>query len=93
MYKERPAVVIQNDIGNQHSKTTIIAPITGGESGYPFHTNLPDSTDGLGKQSYVALDQIRTVDIDSRITNSRGRVTDADLERIETALRVSLGLN
>ena len=25
----RPAVVIQNDLGNKHSTTTIVAPITG----------------------------------------------------------------
>ncbi|WP_331232435.1 type II toxin-antitoxin system PemK/MazF family toxin [Natronorarus salvus] len=44
MYKERPSVVIQNDMGNQHSPTTIIAPITGGRSHYPFYANLSATT-------------------------------------------------
>lgn len=92
MYKERPAVVIQNDLGNQHSETTIIAPITGGHSDYPFHANLAGSTDGLRKDSYVALDQIRTVDIEARIGAVLGRVTDSDLDRIDTAIEISLGL-
>ena len=36
IYKTRPAVVIQNDVGNKHSVTTIIAPISGGHTNYPF---------------------------------------------------------
>jgi mRNA interferase MazF len=92
MYKERPAVVIQNDQGNQHSSTTIVAPFTGGHSSYPFHVNLPASTDGLRKESYVALDQIRTVDIEGRITGRLGSVSGHDLGRVDAAIKVSLGL-
>lgn len=92
MYKERPAVVIQNNLGNQHSDTTIIAPITGGQSDYPFHANLRASTPGLSKPSHVALDQIRTVDIEKRITDTLGSVTDQDLDRIDQAIKISLGL-
>lgn len=92
MYKERPAVVIQNDLGNQHSETTIIAPITGGQSGYPFHANLRASTPGLSKPSYVAPDQIRTIDIESRITGTLGSVNEHDLDRINQAVVTSLGL-
>ncbi|MCL7417446.1 MAG: type II toxin-antitoxin system PemK/MazF family toxin [Halalkalicoccus sp.] len=93
MYKERPAVVIQNDLGNQHSATTIIAPITGGQSGYPFHANLSVSTPGLSKQSYVALDQIRTVDIEERITETLGNVPDHDMGQLDRAIKISLGLD
>lgn len=92
MYKERPAVVIQNDLGNQHSATTIIAPITGGQSDYPFHVNLQESTSGLSKPSYVALDQIRTVDIEDRITGTLGSVADRDLDQVDEAIKISLGL-
>lgn len=92
MYKERPAVVIQNNVGNRHSDTTIIAPITGGQSGYPFHANLQPSTPGLSKPSYVALDQIRTIDIEERITGTLGSVTGRDLDRVDQAIKISLGL-
>jgi mRNA interferase MazF len=92
MYKERPAVVIQNNIGNRNSATTIIAPITGGGSGYPFHVNLSASTSGLEKDSYAALDQIRTVDIEERILEKVGSVNAADLDRIDAAIEISLGL-
>lgn len=92
MYKERPAVVIQNNLGNQNSPTTIIAPITGGQSSYPFQVNRPASTPGLDKDSYVALDQIRTVDIEQRIVGKRGSVNRHDLDRIDRAIKISLGL-
>lgn len=92
-YKERPAVVIQNDTGNQYSATTIIAPISGGQSSYPFQVNLPASTPGLTKDSYVMLDQIRTVDIQERISRQLGQVSDPQkLHEIDDAIRLSLGL-
>lgn len=93
MYKTRSAVVIQNDQGNQYSPTTIIAPITGGSSGYPFHVTLPGTTEGLGKDSYVALDQIRTVDIEARILDTLGSVSSHDVDRIDKAIEISLGLH
>jgi mRNA interferase MazF len=92
MYKKRPAVVIQNDQGNKYSSTTIIAPITGGTSGYPFHVNLPERTAGLTKASHVALDQIRTVDIEARVLDILGSVSGHDLEQINRGIEVSLGL-
>ncbi|WP_276258981.1 type II toxin-antitoxin system PemK/MazF family toxin [Haloglomus litoreum] len=93
MYKQRPAVVIQNDTGNQYSATTIIAPISGGRSSYPFQVNLPASTPGLSKHSYVMLDQIRTVDIQKRIAQQLGQIRDSQkMTEIDDAIRVSLGL-
>lgn len=92
MYKTRPAVVIQNDQGNRYSPTTIIAPITSGRSNYPFHVNLSGSTEGLTKDSYIALDQIRTVDISARILDVLGSVDKHDLDRIDEAIEISLGL-
>ncbi|PSQ11121.1 growth inhibitor PemK [Halobacteriales archaeon QS_5_70_15] len=80
IYKTRPAVVIQNDVGNKHSVTTIIAPISGGHTNYPF------------KDSHVQLDQIRTVDIEERIVDKYGTVSPSQMEEIEDAIRISLGL-
>lgn len=93
IYKQRPAVVIQNDIGNRNSPTTIIAPISGGHTNYPFQVNLPQSTPGLKKDSYVMLDQIRTIDIDSRISKHLGQVNDSrKMDAIDDAIRISLAV-
>ena len=92
IYKTRPAVVIQNDVGNKRSVTTIVAPISGGHTNYPFHVNIPGSTDELNKDSHVQLDQIRTVDIQERIVDKHGTVSPSQMEKIEDAIRISLGL-
>lgn len=92
IYKSSRSVVIQNDTGNKHSPTTIIAPISKGHTGYPFHVNLPGSMDELEMDSHVQLDQIRTVDISERVTKQYGHVIDAQMEAIDDAIRVSLGL-
>ena len=90
--KSRRAVVIQNDTGNKFSPTTIVAPLSKGHTDYPFHVNLPGSMAELEVDSHVQLDQIRTVDIEKRITDHFGRVTDSQLTDIDDAIRVSLGL-
>ena len=92
IYKTRPAVVVQNDIGNKHSVTTIIAPISGWRTNYPFHANLPGSMDELAKDSHVQLNQIRTVDIEERIVNKYGTVSPSRMGEIGDAIRISLGL-
>lgn len=48
MNKERPAVIIQNDIGNQHSGNTIVIPITHDNSSLPCVTNLIPQQDENG---------------------------------------------
>src|SRR3990172_8975817 len=63
--KTRPALVIQNDIGNQYSSITIVAAITSRIAGklYPVEVVLePTPSSGLSGRSSVRLDQIRSVD-------------------------------
>ncbi len=91
--KTRPALVIQNDTGNRHSHTTIVAPISKGHTGYPFHVNLPGTIDALDTNSHVQLEQIRTVDIQARVVTNRGEVPDALMTDVDDAIRVSLGLD
>ena len=92
IYKSRRAVVVQNDMGNKNAPTTIIAPISKGHTGYPFHVNLPESMDELAMDSHVQLDQIRTVDINERITQTYGQLSASQLDAVDDAIRVSLGL-
>ena len=93
LYKSRRDVVIQNDTGNEYSPTTIVAPLSKGHTEYPFHVNVPGSMSAVTVDSHVELDQILTVDIDQRITDRYGRVTDSQLADIGDAIRVSLGLS
>ena len=59
----RPVLVIQNNIGNRHSPTIIIAPITTRvkKLHQPTHIGVPPYF-GLPQNSMVMLEQIRTID-------------------------------
>lgn len=91
--KTRPAVVVQNDIGNRNSSTTIVAPATGTYRGYPFEVQVPADGTPFEKNSSVRLDQIRTVSIQRRIHSVVGSLRTATMTRVDEALKVSLGLS
>jgi len=91
--KTRPAMIIQNDIGNRFSNVTIVAAITS-KFHLPMHpTNVfikaPEA--GLAVDSVVRLDQIRSVD-KSRLVKKLGAARPATLAKVDRAIRVSLGL-
>lgn len=59
----RPVVIVQNNVGNKHSPTVIIASITSKprKAKLPTHYYI-DAEDGLELPSIVLLEQLRTVD-------------------------------
>lgn len=59
----RPALVIQNDIGNLYSSATIVAAVSTSIKGpYPFQVIVEPEKSGLPHRSTIKLDQILTVD-------------------------------
>ena len=59
----RPAIIIQNDKGNEHSPTTIVASITSQEKRYlPTHVIVKPYQSGLNKVSTILMEQVRTID-------------------------------
>lgn len=52
----RPALVIQNDVGNQYAATTIVAAITSTLKIYPVTVPLKKGEGGLKQPSMVSLD-------------------------------------
>lgn len=89
----RPVLIIQNDIGNKYSQTTVVAPITskiGKKSHQPTH--VPIVCDGLFACSTVLLEQIRTID-KSRIRWRVGMVDAETMRKVEMALLVSVGID
>jgi mRNA interferase MazF len=91
--KTRPAVVVQNDVGNRNSSTTIVAPVTGTHKGYPFEVPVETSNSPLEKDSSVRLDQIRVVSIENRIQSVVGSLDAATMREVDEALKVSLDLD
>ena len=89
----RPVIVIQNDTGNQHSPTVIIAAVTSKtmKARLPVHVRLPSEI-GLEKDSIALLEQIRTID-KSRLESYIGRLDEATMSRIDRALGISVGID
>jgi mRNA interferase MazF len=92
--KTRPALIIQNDTGNQYSPTTIVAPITSKVVGkeFPFIVRVLQNESGLKEQSVVMLNQIRTID-KSRIVKRIGKLNVQLIKKVDLAIKVSLSLD
>jgi mRNA interferase MazF len=91
--KTRPAVIIQNDVGNEHAPTTILAPITSSyDKIYPVNVELKSNNTPLDKDSVALLNQIRTVSIKHRIVEKIGEIPEEKTEEIDKAIEASLGL-
>lgn len=87
----RPTLVIQNDTGNRHSPTVIVAAVTSKKKAVlPTHIPLA-AMEGLRTDSIVLLEQIRTID-KQRLKGYIGALDGAVMEQINHALAVSVGL-
>lgn len=90
---KRPVVILQNDIGNKFSPTTIIAIITTkSKRGLPTHVELHrDEINKLKYDSVVALEQIMTIDKD-RLKFKIGELSGNDTIRVMEAMKISLAV-
>lgn len=89
----RPAVIVQNEIGNNHSPTTIICPLTT-QTKKLLATHVPLTPDDCGilKDSTVLCEQVRVVD-KSRIRNKVGEIRNREkIEAINQKLLISIGI-
>lgn len=89
----RPVLIIQNDVGNKYSPTTIVAIITTRITKAKLPTHFWIGTYcGLPIKSMVECEQIRTID-KKRLVNYIGTVDYDDMCMIDERLRISLGCN
>ena len=92
--KIRRCVVIQNNVGNKYSPTSIVAVITGAENvqrTFPVNIAVKKGDGGLKKDSIVLGNQIRTVD-EMRFGKVYGQFSPATMRSIDKALKISLAL-
>lgn len=84
----RPAVVVSNDKCNEHSSVVeVIYLTTQPKHDLPTHVTIRS----LSRESTALCEQITSVATE-RFGDFCGRVTPQELQRIETAIMVSLGL-
>ncbi len=89
----RPVLILQNDIGNRYSPTTIVAAITSRikKAKLPTHVELDAARHNLEKDSVILLEQLRTID-KRRLKEKVAHLDDELMLRVNEALEISLGL-
>jgi mRNA interferase MazF len=89
----RPVLVIQNDIGNYYSPTTIVAALTSRikRAKLPTHVELPAGQGYLAVDSVVLLEQLRTID-KTRLHDRICTLDEEIMKRVNRAAEISLGL-
>lgn len=96
--KIRPCLIIQNDIGNKYSPTTIVAPISHrGEKGKTLPTQIElDEEKIIEKEEelggFILLEQIRTIDKRRIVSGKLGRLLPEAMDEVRDAIVISLGL-
>ena len=89
----RPAVIVQNDVGNKHSPTTMVCPMTSSSKKYlmPTHVELT-LADGVARRSICLCEQIRTID-KSRIIKKLGEIKSPDvIAKLNNCVAIAAGL-
>jgi len=75
----RPALVVSNNIYNQHSKLAIVCPITNTDKAHAFHIQLGNDTNTTG---VILCDQIRALDFNARNADYVEYISDDVLDRV-----------
>ncbi|MDO8532181.1 MAG: type II toxin-antitoxin system PemK/MazF family toxin [Dehalococcoidia bacterium] len=88
----RPALIVQNDVGNDYSPSTIVAALTTAPmKPYPFAVPVTAKESGLPKDSVINLSSILTIDKE-RLMERCGSLPTGRMTQVDFALKKSLGL-
>lgn len=91
----RPAVIIQNNVGNKYSPTLIVAAVTSVDEkrNLPTHVEIDANfNNGLKKYSIILLEQIKTID-KTLLGDKLGELSSFEIKELNRALAISVGLN
>ena len=87
----RPVVIVQTDIANATSPTTIVVPMTSrSKPNLPSHVVIDH--EGLLMPSVVLAEQIQTVD-KTRLTNYLGKLNEEQIRAIDNAIAITLNID
>ena len=87
-----PALIIQNDIGNERSSSTIVAYITNTIKDLPILVRFSDHESSLEDGGSVDLGRIMTLP-KSLLRDKRGCLSSIKMPLVEKALKASLGID
>ncbi len=85
----RPAIVVSNNTNNEFSATVeVVYLITRPKNNLPTHVPIHS----LSRDSIAICEQVTTVAME-RIGKRQGRVTQEEMEKLEDAILISLGIH
>ncbi len=89
----RPVLILQNDIGNRYSPTTVISAVTSQvfKTRLPIHVDVKSGESTLNRDSVILLEQIRTID-KRRLKERIAHLNPEIMSRVNQAIIISLGL-
>jgi mRNA interferase MazF len=88
----RPALIIQNDIGNEKAPTTIVAAISSSVRHYPMNVEIRPPEGGLTHASIVKAGQIMTLS-KQRLERRLGSLSIERMGEVDKAIKLSLSLS
>ncbi|SLM31438.1 mRNA interferase MazF [Desulfamplus magnetovallimortis] len=88
---KRPALIIQNNIGNEKAATTIVAAISTPVKNYPMNVILEPPEGGLHERSMVKTSQILTISKE-RLEKRLGIISSEKMAEVNAAIKLSLDL-
>ena len=88
---KRPALIIQNDIGNKNASTTIVAAISTSVKLYPMNVKIESHESELHHVSIVKTSQILTIS-KIRLEKKVGQLSKEKMEEVNQAIKLSLDL-
>ena len=88
----RPVLVIQNDLGNATSNTTIVAAVTSRTKKKKMLTHVSIKAPCLPLKSVVLAEHLRTIDV-QRLGKYIDHLDDKQMRKVDRALKHSLDLD
>jgi len=91
--KTRPAVVVSNDVACRLDAVVQIVPVTSLPERplRPYESRIDRTASGLGRPSRAVANQLRTV-AKHRISKRLGHLEDGELDDLDRAVMIQLGL-
>ena len=93
---KRPALVLQNDMGNENPRypNTVVLAMRSKGKPVPFHIEIqPNRLNALRQVTYVKCEQILTIS-KARLLGPKalGKLLPAEMQKVEVAVKLSLAL-